>query len=65
MEKRFLCKQCKKELYHEDTLDKSGSIRDGFIEEHQVWSCEYCQKDYIIDLYAEINDFKVANFEEA
>lgn len=65
MEKEFLCKSCGSPLNCEDVLDTSGGILEGYINEHQVWSCPECQKDFIIDLYIDIHDFEITYFEES
>ena len=61
----LLCKQCGNPLNHEDTLDISGGILEGYISEHQLWSCPECEKDFIVDLYVDIKDFDITSFEES
>ena len=64
MERLFLCKHCKKPLEYADTLDTEGSIDDGYIQEHQMWTCDHCDVTYVIDLWAKITNSEVTYFEE-
>lgn len=62
---KFLCKQCGKLLEWLDTVDWEGGIAEGSIRERQIWTCEHCQKDYIIGAEADIKNVNVRYFEEA
>ena len=61
----LLCKCCGNKITHEDTLDTYGCIEDGYIQEHQIWSCEKCKIDYVVDIYAKIIEPKITYFEES
>lgn len=62
-----LCKYCGKLLDQTDTIDREGGINEGYIIERQLWTCEHCQKDYIIEkqIYIKDEDVDIINFEEA
>ena len=64
-EVKFLCKHCGNPLEYYDTLDTSGGLEDSYYMEHQIWTCESCQIDYIIDQVAELTNRKITYFEEA
>lgn len=60
------CKKCGRPLIWEDTIDHSGGIDDGYLLEHQLWSCDHCKIDYIIDKKVEfVAKGKIVYFEEA
>lgn len=42
------CKHCHSELEWADTFRHEGGIMEGYLIEHQVWTCPNCQKDYVI-----------------
>ena len=43
------CKKCGGNLIKEDTMDTYGGIDEDYYIEHQLYSCEKCGIDYIID----------------
>lgn len=66
MEKvKFLCKQCGNPLQYEDTMDTEGSLEDGWFVERQLWSCEHCQVDYIIEQKGYFTGVQTLYFEKA
>ena len=63
----FNCRECGQPLEWEDTMDTSGGINEGYISERQLWTCNHCQKDYIIEQKVCLtdNDVDIIDFEEA
>lgn len=59
-----LCKCCGKPLEWVDTYDTEGGI-DSCIIERQLWTCEHCNKDYIITKQGYIKKVDIIDFEEA
>ena len=61
------CKKCGSPLEWADTIRNFGGIQEGYIIERQVWCCEQCKIDYIVEQRAEFleNDVNIIYFEEA
>lgn len=62
-----ICKVCGRDLDWEDTLDCCGGLLEGYVVERQLWSCEHCGRDYIIELQISVKpeDIEQIYFEEA
>lgn len=60
-----LCKCCGKPLEWADTYRTEGGLEEGYIIENQIWTCEQCNKDYIITKQGYIKDVDIIAFEEA
>lgn len=58
-EEDFNCKNCGQPLEWVDTVDTEGGINEGYIIEHQAWTCPNCQKDYAITQQANFNESDV------
>lgn len=63
----FNCKNCGKPLEWADTFRSEGGIQEGYLIEHQVWTCEHCQKDWVITQQANFNenDVDITDFQES
>ena len=60
-----LCKCCGKPLEWAETYETEVGFEKGYIIEKQIWSCEHCNKDYIIEKQGYIKDVDIITFEEA
>ena len=61
------CKKCGGNLIKEDTMDTYGGIDEDYYIEHQLYSCEKCGIDYIVDKRIDIqeSDIEITYFKEA
>lgn len=61
------CKKCGGNLIHEDTVDTFGGLEEDYYIEQQLYSCEKCKTEYIIDKRIDVqeSDIKITYFEEA
>ena len=61
------CKKCGGNLIHEDTVDTFGGLEEDYYIEQQLYSCEKCKTEYIIDKRIDVqeSDIEITYFEEA
>lgn len=64
MEYKEKCKHCQSDLEWEDTFRHEGGIQEGYLIEHQIWTCPNCQKDYIINKRVDFDESKIIYMEE-
>ena len=60
------CKKCNSPLEHYDTIDTDGGLEDDFYVERQIWGCDKCSLDYVVEKQIKFNpkDVNIIYFEE-
>lgn len=62
----YNCKKCNNPLEWADTINVEGGINEGEFTERQIWTCPYCEAEYVIERQVNFEDkpVKTIYFEE-